>query len=455
LVPMAERLSPTVVSALCAALDTGLVQVAREGVELARPARFALLLLDEGLEDETVHPALAERVAFAVDLEGVPPTEAQAGPEAPPEGPLLAEDAALEALAMTAEAFGVRSPRALLFALRAWRALGKGETALATAARLVIAPRATRVPEPPAPPDAAEEAKQPEGGAQEAPGGEAMADLLLDAVRAALPPGLLAAMAVRAPRGRGQGKGGERQGAARGAPRGSRAGRLARGERLALVDTLRAAAPWQRLRESPPGRISVRREDIRIRRFREKAETCAIFLVDASGSAAAERLAEAKGAVEQLLADAYVTRTEVALIAFRGRSADLLLPPTRSLTRAKRTLAALPGGGGTPLAHALEQGLALALAQQARGRSVQLVAMTDGRANIARSGAEGREAATADSLSLARTIRNAGVPCAVIDISARPRSEARGLADAMGARYLPLPRRDTGSVARAVRGDRA
>jgi magnesium chelatase subunit D len=221
------------------------------------------------------------------------------------------------------------------------------------------------------------------------------------------------------------------------------------------VDTLRAAAPFQRLRGAEPGRLALRSEDIRLRRFREKAETCAIFLVDASGSAAAERLAEAKGAVERLLADAYVTRTDVALVAFRGRGADLLLPPTRSLTRAKRALAGLPGGGGTPLAAALQQGLALALAQKAKGRSVQLVAMTDGRANIARDGSEGREGAMADALLLARAVRAAGVPSAVIDISARPRPEARTLADAMGARYLPLPRRDATAVADAVRKERA
>ena len=113
------------------------------------------------------------------------------------------------------------------------------------------------------------------------------------------------------------------------------------------------AVPWQALRrrESPErDGLIVRKSDLKIRRFEEKASSVTLFCVDASGSAAVARLAEAKGAVERLLAQAYVARSEVALIAFRGSGAELLLPPTRSLTRARRALAELPGGGGTPLA---------------------------------------------------------------------------------------------------------
>ena len=131
----------------------------------------------------------------------------------------------------------------------------------------------------------------------------------------------------------------------KGRPVGNRPGDPRRG-RLDLIATLRTAAPWQPLRRGTDEarRVVVAAEDIRIRRYRQRSETTAIFCVDASGSAALERLAEAKGAVELLLAEAYVRRDRVALVAFRGTGAEVLLPPTRSLVRAKRALAGLPGG---------------------------------------------------------------------------------------------------------------
>ena len=124
------------------------------------------------------------------------------------------------------------------------------------------------------------------------------------------------------------------------------------GGRLDLIETLRAAAPWQPLRRAealrcggPVGaQVLVRAQDFRLRRYQQRQQTTTVFTVDASGSLALHRLAEAKGAVELLLADCYVRRDQVALIAFRCTGAQLLLPPTRSLVRAKRCLAELPGG---------------------------------------------------------------------------------------------------------------
>ena len=133
-------------------------------------------------------------------------------------------------------------------------------------------------------------------------------------------------------------------------------------------------------------------------RFRERRETTAIFVVDASGSSAMARLPEVKGAIELLLADCYVRRDSVALVAFRGKTAEIVLPPTRSLMRAKRMLAGLPGGGGTPLACGLDAALALAESVRRKGPCPLLVLMTDGRANICREGAACREQAMEDAL---------------------------------------------------------
>lgn len=479
----------------------GLLARALDGADGLAPAVVAL---DEAAEpDEAPPAALTERLAFDLSLDAIRPRPLPAADLAAARArlPGVALDAALvEALAQTAEALGVASPRGLLFALRAARAAAAlaGRDAATTedaalAARLTLGPRATRLPEAPPDADAPQpqeaEATPPEAPPPEAPPdapdadrpeaeGEAdapLADILLEAARATLPAGLLAAAAAaergRAKGGAGGAAGGLRRSTARGRPIGSRPGRPEGGARLDLVETLRAAAPWQPLRraadaqddaaraaEAPdapsPARplVRVRRDDFRIRRFKRPAETATIFLVDASGSAAAQRLAEAKGAVELLLAESYVRRDRVALIAFRGTRAEAVLPPTRALARAKRALGGLPGGGGTPLAAALDAGLAEAEAALRHGWTPTLVLLTDGRANVARDGTGGRERAAADSALAARRIRARGVAALFIDSSARPNPAAATLAAEMGARYLALPRADVGALATAIRG---
>ena len=176
-----------------------------------------------------------------------------------------------------------------------------------------------------------------------------------------------------------------------------------------------------------------------------------MFVVDASGSSALNRLAEAKGAVELLLAECYVRRDRVAVLAFRGAGVELLLPPTRSLARAKRCLAALPGGGGTPLAHAIEAAGQLADQVSRRGEAPVLVLLTDGRANIARDGTPGRARATEDALTAARALRPAGASALLLDTSPQPQPSAQTLADAMGAAYLPLPHAGAAGMAQVVR----
>jgi magnesium chelatase subunit D len=195
----------------------------------------------------------------------------------------------------------------------------------------------------------------------------------------------------------------------------------------------------------------VRKEDFHVTRFKQRSETATLFVVDASGSSALNRLAEAKGAVELLLADCYVRRDSVAVIAFRGRVAELLLPPTRSLVRAKRSLASLPGGGGTPLATAIDTAALLALGLRRRGTTPVIVLLTDGRGNIARDGRPGRPQAMEDAQSAAQQLRGLGMQTLLLDTSPQPQQPARQLAEAMGATYLPLPFANAAALSSVVR----
>jgi magnesium chelatase subunit D len=465
---MAERLDAGTAAKLCAALDSGEVAVQRDGLSLRLPARFALVALDEGIAEETPPAALAERLAFRLELDEAPldpPSDCAAARVRLPD--VTVPEALLPALCGTAMAFGIASLRAPLMALRAARAAAAlaahdsvTEADAALAVRLIYGHRATQAPaesQPEAEPAPEPEPDSPaEDQPRRQPDAQAMQEMLLEATRAALPAGLLAALGARevARKAGGlQGRAGQqRLSAQRGRPIGTRSGALRGGARLSLVETLRAAAPWQALRrrESAGPPIRVRAEDIRILRFRQNTETTAIFAVDASGSAALARLAEAKGAVEMLLADCYVRRDRVAVVAFRGRAAELLLPPTNSLVRAKRSLAGLPGGGATPLAAGIDAVMALAEEAQRRGRTPLLVLLTDGRANIARDGTAGRAHAEADALAAAGPVRAARIAALLVDTAPRPQPFAKQLAAAMGARYLALPAVDPARLSAAV-----
>jgi magnesium chelatase subunit D len=291
-----------------------------------------------------------------------------------------------------------------------------------------------------------------------------LGELLREAVAAAIPPGVLAQLLAQLPAGnRGGRVGAEETSLLRGRPRGARHGLPRGGARLHLLETLRAAAPWQRSRTAaaarrsapPPSgerpRVAVRRADFRIRRFVERTGTTVLFMVDASGSSAIQRLGEAKGAIEVLLAESYARRDRVSLMAFRGQGTEMLLPPTRALARARKVLAALPGGGGTPLAHAIDAALEQALAIRRGGSAAMVVLLTDGRANIARDGTPGRAMAEADALAAGRRFAQQGIAALFVDTSPRGEPVARRVAEAMRARYLLLPAADAKALGGLVR----
>ena len=196
-------------------------------------------------------------------------------------------------------------------------------------------------------------------------------------------------------------------------------------------------------------RVIIHPGDIRLRRFEDRSDRLLIFTVDASGSAAMARLAEAKGAVELLLVQAYARRDQVAVIVFRGKGAELLLPPTRSLVQAKRRLAAMPGGGGTPLAAGLNAALALGQQALGQGLSPALALLTDGRANVALDGAGDRPRAAEDAAKVS-AMRAQGLAGMVIDTANRPGDASAQLAAQMGAKYLALPRADAQRISTAV-----
>jgi len=467
---MAERVSRGMAARISGALDgESAFSLSEAEGQRKRAPQFMVVALDEGMApEETVPESLRDRLAFHINLDAKAPIVSPPSTEEAP----CSDEEALVALCGAALSFGILSLRAPVLALRTARAAAmlSGRSTifrqdLDIAARLVLAPRALVLPAP----DAAD---SPQSVADSSPADRSAAeriddmteaqqleDRIVEAACAALPAQILAGMAAQASRARGtQGRSGaSRIDSRRGAPIGSRPGRIGDGARIALIDTMRVAAPWQRLRRTDPPvpggpQLVLRSGDIRIKRFRQRRQTTTIFVVDASGSTALHRLAEAKGAVELLLAECYVRRDLAALIVVRGAGAELVLPPTASLTRAKRRLSGLPGGGGTPLAAGLDRALQLALQERRLGRTPSLVILTDARPNVARDGQGDRARAEAECVEAGRALCRAGIPGVLIDTASRSRPFASELAGALGMRLVPLPFVDAAGVGEAIRG---
>jgi magnesium chelatase subunit D len=289
--------------------------------------------------------------------------------------------------------------------------------------------------------EAADESEEED--ATNSPSAENLQEMLIAAALASLPPDVLDSLLTKPGRNQGNtsGRSGQfRSGTQRGRPLPPRTGRPGGQARLHVLATLRAAAPKQRLRVgTSDGRVAIRSEDFHVHRYQQHSSSCLILAIDASGSAALQRLAEAKGAVELLLQQSYARRDSVCIVSFKGAQAQLLLPMTRSLVRAKRAMTGLPGGGGTPLALALKMVYEQAMQLQRQGVTPILVVLSDGRANVNLQGLGGRPQAQADAQQWAVQWRQTGHRALWIDTSLQPDDQVQTMAQMMGSSYLPMP----------------
>ncbi|MEL6404837.1 MAG: magnesium chelatase ATPase subunit D [Chloroflexota bacterium] len=489
---------------LLSVLDEGVVNYEREGVSVKWEARFNLIgsydpaeglprqhLIDRiGLivpltakhdaqqratvlrrnlrRDESLQSQWDEEITF---LHGIIKAAREHLPQ------VEIDEEQVKQLSSLAVAYGVEGHRADTFAVYAACASAAAEFRdtvsnddIEMAVRLVILPRATRIPAPPPedarPPQEAEQQntdQQPENenpppqdqheepeDDQEPPEESAMPDELLapedeimEALNSELPEDLEELPFTHVRRG---------QSGSRGATEAQRGRHIRsiqgdpRQGRIDVVSTLRVAAPWQNFRASlqdndseDERRVLLETSDIRVKKYRSKAGALFCFAVDASGSMALHRMRQAKGAVHNLLEKAYVKRDKVALIAFRGEGAELLMPPTQSVELARKALDLLPTGGGTPLASALLMGIDVA--EQAKMRGIMqtvLVLLTDGRGNIPHAPDADPQA---ELQQLGRHIAESPLRVVVVDTKRDylSRGEARQLAEWLNADYAYLP----------------
>lgn len=397
-------------------------------------------------------------------------------------------------IAEAALSLGVEGNRADLFAVKAARANAAlaGRDAISdediiAAIQLVLLPRATMIP---APTEREEETKEPDASENESPSSDnhmdpddAGADSLVEQTSRPIEELVIEAMdapapddALKLPSSKARRSGSGRRSKVLNHVRGRYVGsdtRRNNNSRLAIDATLRAAAPYQaarhdkyldknialRLPDAKDKKVRISSDDLRFKRFKRKAGILFIFAVDASGSMAINRMAQAKGALTRLLQQSYLHRDKVAMISFRRSEAETILAPTRSVELAKRIIDALPTGGATPMAAALIEALSLARLARLQGISqTTLLLFTDGRANVGLH-AVGRNGPPHEGESISEELKRIGAileteGIAPVVIDTRPRfvstGEGRALAELIGGRYLYLPRADSTAIYNAV-----
>ena len=438
---------------------------------------FLLLVVDEGIEEEEIPDCLKERISFFIDLNSMPFKKIKnfkikkygiSNAKSLLNQIEMPENFYNDLFKITSTT-GINSIRPVLFAVKVASALSalRGvkvveEKDLIESIGLTLAHKIKNFP-PPIEDNQEQNQKNNETNDNREENKKKSTDipleLLLDAVKVNLPSNILEKIVhgkeINKSFTNKSGSGQSKISFQRGRPLPSINGIPNGRNKLDLIGTLKSAAPWQLVRKEISTirdnlKIEFRTSDIQIKKFKDLKNRVIIFTVDASGSLAVGRLAEAKGAVELLLSNAYSSRDLVALISFRGESAETLLTPTRSLSKTKRVLGSLPGGGGTPLALGLMSTLKLSIDYSQKGFTPINVILTDGKANVDLKGENGRASALDDSAKVSKLFILNKLKTIVIDTSQRESETAKDLAQNLQGKYLLLPRANAHQLSNVI-----